>query len=255
MDLGWYDFGARNYDAALGRWMNVDPLAAEFPWQSPFSAMNNNPIFFTDPDGRAAVPPDWVESADGDIYWDDNATSQETTKSGETYLGKNVLVGIHNRDASGNEAINTAKFDLYLESDKTGPTASIKGNTVPADINKYGTLVEGLYSAEYYANYNGDGAILIGGGKGLPTLRGNPNNPLNYNADGSLKPTGQHVMDNILFHKGNTHRKSLSTRKGSPISAGCQTGGCGDGSLPAYRKFIKNTEGFVGSYYLRSSLK
>ena len=53
-----YDFGARTFDPQLARWFSVDPLAAEFPWQSPFSAMNNNPIYFTDPDGRAAVPPD-----------------------------------------------------------------------------------------------------------------------------------------------------------------------------------------------------
>jgi hypothetical protein len=31
---------------------------------------------------------DWVEGTDGTIYWDENATSQETTKSGERYLGK-----------------------------------------------------------------------------------------------------------------------------------------------------------------------
>nr|MBA3986180.1 hypothetical protein [Flavobacteriales bacterium] len=40
------------------RFLSVDPLAHEFPHQSPYAAMNNNPIYFIDPDGRAAVPPD-----------------------------------------------------------------------------------------------------------------------------------------------------------------------------------------------------
>lgn len=251
-----YDFGARTYDPQLARWFSVDPLAAEFPWQSPFSAMNNNPIYFTDPDGRAAVPPDWVEGADGNIKWDENATSQATTQEGEKYLGKNVLVGTHNRDASGTEAINTAKFDLYLESDKTGPSATIMGNTVPADITKFGTVAEGLYPAKY-SIYKGDGSLLINGGKGVPTVSGNPNNKLNYNANGTLKPIGEHIVDEIFFHKGNWARESLSTNmfrngKRVMISEGCQTGGCGQGSLLAYRSFIKNAKGFNGSYYLRS---
>ena len=29
LDLNWHDFGGRNYDAALGRWMNVDLLAED----------------------------------------------------------------------------------------------------------------------------------------------------------------------------------------------------------------------------------
>jgi RHS repeat-associated protein len=44
----------RGYDSRLGKWLSVDPLASSFPWQSPFTALDNNPIRFVDPDGRSA---------------------------------------------------------------------------------------------------------------------------------------------------------------------------------------------------------
>jgi RHS repeat-associated protein len=49
-----YDFGARILDARVGRWLSLDPLAAEFPDESPYSAMANNPINMVDPDGMAS---------------------------------------------------------------------------------------------------------------------------------------------------------------------------------------------------------
>lgn len=50
--LNTYDFGARQYDMQLGRWMSVDPLANLFHNASPFNYCNNNPITNIDPDGR-----------------------------------------------------------------------------------------------------------------------------------------------------------------------------------------------------------
>ncbi|MCK6612491.1 MAG: DUF6443 domain-containing protein [Bacteroidia bacterium] len=46
--LNWYDFEFRTYDPQLGRWWQADPLMQH---ASPYLAMSNNPVLFTDPLG------------------------------------------------------------------------------------------------------------------------------------------------------------------------------------------------------------
>src|SRR5690606_31728186 len=44
LGLGWYDYQARNYDPALGRWMNVDPLSEQYHWQTHYAFSENRVI-------------------------------------------------------------------------------------------------------------------------------------------------------------------------------------------------------------------
>jgi len=56
-----YDFGARFYDARLGRFLSTDPLERNFPHWSPYSGMANNPILFIDENGESPKL--------GEIWW------------------------------------------------------------------------------------------------------------------------------------------------------------------------------------------
>lgn len=51
-----YDYGARNYDPALGRWMNIDPAAEYFPDITLYSYVVNDPVGYVDNDGEMPGP-------------------------------------------------------------------------------------------------------------------------------------------------------------------------------------------------------
>ncbi len=50
--LDLYDYSARYYDQAIGRFTTVDPLAESYYNISPYAYVANNPLKYIDPDGR-----------------------------------------------------------------------------------------------------------------------------------------------------------------------------------------------------------
>ena len=62
--LDWYDYGARMYDASLGRWHAVDPSGEKYPALGLYAYCKNSPIIRIDPDGKD----DYVVNANGVVY-------------------------------------------------------------------------------------------------------------------------------------------------------------------------------------------
>jgi len=129
LGLNWYDYGARNYDPALGRWFSPDPLAEEFPERTPYNYVYNNPIRMIDPTG--------MEGETWDNDYKINKKTGEITKIRDT----------------------DDEFDRLYATDEKG---NIDNNVKPLKINKKdasdNTLISEVANneADHYKNTGQD---------------------------------------------------------------------------------------------------
>jgi len=134
-DLNMYDFGARNYDATVGRWTTMDPLAEKFPWQSPYAYFSNSPVNRIDPTGMADTP---SSKDDWEKYYQAMAAEFDLQVSQTT---GNPTTRTPYRSSSTTTSSNTKKNTKDKVSKASVGGWSISGLALLADLylhNQYG---------------------------------------------------------------------------------------------------------------------
>jgi RHS repeat-associated protein len=164
--LDWYDYGARFYDAGLGRWTSIDPLAENSISMTPYHFVTNNPLIFVDPNGM-----DWFYykakgDKDAQFHWHDgntynhtysykNEDGKEVTKT-ITLQGNSAAVYFQGYwdESLGKDGTLSGKGAIAAKVTVYGPNGkndikTYRGLTITSDKSKYPMLANGEYKAFY----------------------------------------------------------------------------------------------------------
>ena len=161
--LNWYDYGARQYDAALGIFTTIDPSSEKYYPTSPYVYCGGDPINRIDPTGA-----DWYKDSDGNYHW---AERGGDIAEGWTWVGSSVSIEIskskyvnyyENGGIVANKPVNA--FDLIASSPKL-QNLFLGENSLLSEASK-SRLLNGLVSRGTDAIARPIGEFLVWSGAG-----------------------------------------------------------------------------------------
>lgn len=215
--LDLYDYGARHYDPATLAWTTMDPLAEKYYPITPYGYCHNDPIRYTDPDGR-------------DDYYDRNGNFLGSNSKETDYIYiaqiKNSFMkdGLKYNVVSGIKSINDVDISAKSWSKILTRIAVIAGvdvNDLKNSAISVGVLKfrenDNLVKYEFQDEYN-DCNDIYGNEKGelyTATTRGRKNKGEKADITAFIYPIGEAERENystvanikhlLMFHEYNLH--------------------------------------------------
>ena len=156
--LDWYDYEARMYDSALGRFMVMDPSAEKYYSISPYAYCINNPIRLIDPNGKEIIIT--------------GALSGEALRQLQEKSGKNISLSINDKGKVGYVS-NTKK---KLKGDAKRISKMIDDNSITVN----------LITTDKYETSTGN--LLVGGAFMGNSVRKDANGNTNVIANQEINP-------------------------------------------------------------------
>ena len=130
-DINLYEYGARWYDPAIGRFIGVDPIADEFPWVNTYNYAENEPVGSIDLHGLQKVSVNDIRNSKGQITSRTVNVSVKMKVLNLSSKGNYQFTGALQRAESKASRVFGTSFNSRVADTKTGLTK----NKIPVKVN------------------------------------------------------------------------------------------------------------------------
>ncbi|AZA93477.1 RHS repeat-associated core domain [Chryseobacterium nakagawai] len=154
-----YDYGARMLIPDLGRWNGIDQLTENYHSKSPYAYVMNNPLSFTDPDGRQINREERGWSFSGEdigwamSYFQNGGSLKALDNALESWnAGRGSFEGNNDNFWTKFEGLNLSLPPVTL----TGKIGAVWALQLRNHVNAYMEQWNGQYSARFFEDRVGD---------------------------------------------------------------------------------------------------